>query len=151
MSIDPFNPIAIAKEVIGNLTDAIKATERDMSVAEPQGRATFNAALLLQAGLRALLPVGEREGVALPRIFPTDAQELQDAQRNYAAVFESGKEATPEKGAAALEAIRLAAKQLSEQGYKKFASVVVNAFKETQEATLPQLTRRASGQTPAPQ
>ena len=57
MSLDPFNPTAVAKEVIGELTDAIKATTRDAAVPEPQGRATFNSALLLQAGLRAFAEI----------------------------------------------------------------------------------------------
>ena len=145
MSIDPFIYSDVAKEVIGNLTDAIKATPRDTSVPEPQGRATFNTALLLQAGLRALLPVGEREGIALPRIFPNDAQELQNAQRNYAAVFESGKGATPEQGEVAFKAIELAAKQLDEQGYKT-AAAVVNKFLKAHAATRPQALRNSGTQ-----
>jgi len=124
MSFEPFNPTAVAKEGIVNLTDEIKATERDATVPEPQGRATSNTALLLQAGLRALLPVAEREGVALPRIFPNDPQWLQAAQQNYADVFNSGKEATGAQRSAAFGAIELAATQLSEQGYKKLAAVV---------------------------
>lgn len=124
MNFDSFNPTTVAKEVIGELTDSIRATHRDAGVSEPQGRQTFNSALLLQAGLRALLPVSERQGVALPKIFPKDPPALQAAQRNYAEVFASAQEATPEQRAAGLNAVLLAARELADQGYERLADAI---------------------------
>lgn len=138
MSLDPFRPIPVAKELIGNLTDSIKETDRDLSVPLPENpRATFNTALLLQAGLRALLLVEEREGIAEPKIFDRDPEFLQKAQTNFLEVLRSGKNATDEQRESALESVDLAAKQLFEQGYKKLAVNVSQFVSEQKPAVRP--------------
>src|SRR5262245_53290628 len=89
-----FDPIVTAKLRAGEIAREITASTRDASTPEPSGEDIFNTGLLLQAGLRALLPVGERQGVALPGTSsPSDPQELVVAQENYKAVFESGAQA----------------------------------------------------------
>jgi hypothetical protein len=86
--------MSIAREISGS--------ERDTSVSAPSWDTIFNTGLLLQAGLRALLPVQERQGVAVPGVAsPSDPAELIKAQENYKAVFESGTEATPAQKAIA--------------------------------------------------
>jgi hypothetical protein len=133
---EPFNPIETAKQVIGELTDAITATPRNEAVPEPQGRATFNTALLLQAGLRILMPVEEREGVALPKIFPNDPPELQFAQNTYADVFKSGCEASEKQRVIGILSLQKAAENLAAQGFEAYASTVT-AWLDTQELFAP--------------
>src|SRR5262245_41938481 len=89
-----FDPIATAKLRAGEIAREIAGSERDPSVPEPSRDDIFNTGLLLQAGLRALLPVQERQGVALPGTpSPKDPPELTMTQENYRAVFESGGQA----------------------------------------------------------
>jgi hypothetical protein len=120
-----FDPIATAKLRVGEIVREITASARDASIPEPSREDLFNTGLLLQAGLRALLPVEERQGVALPGTpSQSDPQELVVAQENYKAVFESGAEATPVQKAIALKSIELATEQLQKGGYTSFAAAV---------------------------
>ena len=113
-----FNPVSTAKLRAGEITREIEGSPRDQTVPEPSWDAVFNAGLLLQAGLRALLPIRERQGVALPGApSPKDPPELVEAQENYKAVFQSGAEATRAQKAIALKSLDLAALQLRNAGY----------------------------------
>lgn len=125
-----FDPIAIAKLRIGEIVREISGSGRDQSVPEPSADALMNMGLLLQAGLRALLPVREREGVALPgKSSPSDPPELVEAQENYAAVFQSGVEASPEQKAKAFKSLQLAAEKLASAGYRQFSKSLSNWIK----------------------
>jgi hypothetical protein len=120
-----FDPIAVAKLRAGEIAGAISGTVRDTAVAEPSSDAVFSTGLLLQAGLRALLPVRERRDVALPGTQSSrDPIELTEAQENYKAVFAQGAEASPSQKKAALKAIELATQQLSSEGYVMFSKAV---------------------------
>jgi hypothetical protein len=120
-----FDPIAVAKLRAGEIAREISGSARDGSVPEPSKDAVFNTGLLLQAGLRALLPVPERRDVALPGTPSSkDPPDLVAAQENYKAVFASGAEASPTQKKAALLAIELAAQQLSSEGYRVFSVAV---------------------------
>jgi hypothetical protein len=120
-----FDPIATAKLRAGEIAREITASARDASVPEPSREEVFNTGLLLQAGLRALLPVQERQGVALPGTPSTsDPQELVAAQENYKAVFESGAQATPAQKTTAVKSIELAAQRLRKAGYMSLAAKV---------------------------
>jgi hypothetical protein len=120
-----FDPIATAKLRAGEIARESTASARDASIPEPSSEDIFNTGLLLQAGLRALLPVEERQGVALPGTpSPSDPQELVVAQENYKAVFESGAQATHAQKATALKSIELAAQQLRNAGYTSLAARV---------------------------
>jgi hypothetical protein len=120
-----FDPVATAKMRAGEIARRIVASPRDASVPEPSWEEMFDTGLLLQAGLRALLPVLERQGVALPGTpSPSDPQELVVAQENYKAVFESGAEPTPSQKATALKSIELATQQLRNAGYTSLAARV---------------------------
>ena len=120
-----FNPVAIAKLRAGEIAHKISESMRETSVPDPPSGAVFNTGLLLQAGLRALLPVNERGDVALPgAASPRDPIELIEAQENYRAVFASGAEASSAQKQAALKAIELASQQLSSEGYKLFSKEV---------------------------
>jgi hypothetical protein len=122
-----FDPIATAKLRAGEVAREITGSARDPSVPEPSRDDMFNTGLLLQAGLRALLPVQERQGVALPGTpSPKDPPELITAQENYRAVFASGGQATPAQRATAIRAIELAAQQLQRSGYALFARRVTD-------------------------
>jgi hypothetical protein len=123
--VSDFNPVAMAKLRIGELVRKIAEGRRDTSRPEPAHDELFNTGLLLQAGLRALLPVQERQGVALPGMSsPSDPRELILAQENYKAVFESGTAATPEQRATAIASAELAAQRLSRAGYTVLAAGV---------------------------
>jgi hypothetical protein len=112
-NLAPFDPVATARLRAGEIAREIAASGRDASVPEPSRDDMFNTGLLLQAGLRALLPVREQQGIALPGTpSPSDPSELTAAQENYKAVFESGVEATPAQKATAIKSIELAAQQL---------------------------------------
>jgi hypothetical protein len=120
-----FDPVATAKLRAGEIVREITASARDASIPEPSREDIFNTGLLLQAGLRALLPVEQRQGVALPGTpSASDPQELVVAQENYKAVFESGAPATPAQKATALKSIELAAQQLRNAGYTSVAARV---------------------------
>lgn len=120
--VSSFDPIATARLRAGEVNREIEASGRDLSVPQPPPTQVFNTGLLLQAGLRALVPVSERPGIALPGDpSPNDPPPLVEAQENYKAVFASGVEATPAQRAAALSAIRTAVQQLSSQGYTVFS------------------------------
>jgi hypothetical protein len=120
-----FDPVATAKLRAGEIVRAIVGSGRDASRPEPAHDELLNTGLLLQAGLRALLPVQERPGVALPGTpSPNDPKELILAQENYTAVFESGTEATAAQRATAMASIELAAQQLEKAGYTVLAKKV---------------------------
>jgi hypothetical protein len=121
-----FDPIATAKLRAGEIVREIVGSGRDASRPEPAHNELFNTGLLLQAGLRALLPVQERQGVALPGTpSSSDPRELILAQENYKAVFESGAEATPAQRATAMASIELATQQLERVGYAVLAKKVI--------------------------
>jgi hypothetical protein len=125
-----FDPIATAKLRIGEIVRKIAEARRDTSRAEPSYDELFGIGLLLQAGLRALLPVHERQGVALPGTpSPGDRRELVLAQENYKAVFESGMEANPGQRATAVASIEQAAQQLRSAGYTGLADKVTEWLK----------------------
>jgi len=120
-----FDPIAVAKLRAGEIAREIEASKRDTSIPEPSREAVFNTGLLLQAGLRALLPIAERQDVALPGTpSPKDPIELVQAQENYKAVFASGADATPAQKREAFKAVETASWQLEREGYKSFAKAV---------------------------
>jgi len=122
-----FDPVATGKLRAGEIAREIAASRRDASVPEPSRDEMFNTGLLLQAGLRALLPVEQRQGVALPGTpSPGDPEELVIAQENYKAAFESGAEATPAQKATALRSIELATQQLRKAGYTSLAATVAD-------------------------
>jgi hypothetical protein len=122
-----FDPIAFAKLRAGEIARAIEESPREASVPRPSWDAIFKTGLLLQAGLRALLPAPEREGVALPGTpSPDDPKELVIAQENYGAVFASGVEATPSQKAIAAGAVRSAAQQLENAGYRSLSGRVID-------------------------
>lgn len=102
-----FSPVETAKTVIGELA---RATE-----------SSFQDALLLQAGLRVLLPMDEREGVALPKVFPKDPPDLQAAQATVISVLSENREATNEERQSALTTISSVADRI---GNKNFAASV---------------------------
>jgi hypothetical protein len=114
---------ALAKLRIGEIVEEIKQSGRISQESEPGN--LFSTALLIQAGLRALLPPAERVGVALPGApNPNDPQDLSKAQQNYTAVFDGGKEATKAQRDVALNAVAGGARQLQKQGYQKAAMVL---------------------------
>jgi hypothetical protein len=120
-----FDPVATAKLRAGEIAREISGSERDTSAAEPSKDTIFNAGLLLQAGLRALLPVNERQGIALPGTpSPNDPIDLVNAQENYKDVFESGVGATAAQRAIAIKSIELAVKELGNAGYLSFSKSV---------------------------
>jgi hypothetical protein len=120
-----FDPVAMARLRAGEVVREISQSARETSVPEPPRDAVFNTGLLLQAGLRALLPVNERKDVALPgSASPNDPKELIEAQENYKAVFASGADASPVQKMTALRAIELASRQLSTEGYWLFSKAV---------------------------
>jgi hypothetical protein len=120
-----FDPVATAKMRAGEIARRIVASPRDASVPEPSWEEMFDTGLLLQAGLRALLPVQQRQGVALPGTpSASDPEALVVAQENYKAVFESGAEPTPSQKTTALKSIDLATQQLRNAGYTSLAATV---------------------------
>lgn len=122
-----FEPIAFAKLRAGEIARAIEESPRDGSIPPPSREAVFKAGLLLQAGLRALLPAPDREGVALPGTPSSDdPRELVIAQENYKSVFASGTEAAPAQHAIAIGAIKSAAQQLEKLGYTSFSDRVID-------------------------
>jgi hypothetical protein len=126
-NLPAFDPVATAKLRAGEIAREIAASGRDASVPEPSRDDMFNTGVLLQAGLRALLPVREQQGIALPGTpSPSDPSELTVAQENYKAVFESGVEATPAQKATAIKSIELAAQQLRKGGYTVLAGKVTD-------------------------
>jgi hypothetical protein len=128
-----FDPVAAAKLRAGEILREIVGSGRDASRPEPSHDALFNTGLLLQAGLRALMPVREREGIALPGTpSPNDPKELVLAQENYKAVFESGMAATPAQRATAMASIELATQQLERAGYAMLAKKVIDWLRTQQ-------------------
>jgi hypothetical protein len=119
------DPVTLARLRTGEIVREIADSRRDPSRPEPSQLQVLNTALLLQAGLRALLPVDARQGIALPGIPSTkDPKPLVEAQENYKAVFESGADAAASQKEIALQAIRTAAQQLSEEGYEEFSTKI---------------------------
>src|SRR5262245_17721948 len=126
-NLSDFDPVATARLRAGEIVREIAASPRDSSVAEPSRDEMFNTGLLLQAGLRALLPVQARQDIALPGTpSPHDPGDLIAAQENYKAVFESGGEATPAQRAAAIAALESATQQLQRAGYVVLAGKVAD-------------------------
>jgi hypothetical protein len=83
-NLSSFDPVATARLRAGEIAREIAASGRDASVPEPSRDDIFNTGLLLQAGLRALLPVQERQGIALPGTpSSSDPSELIATQENY--------------------------------------------------------------------
>jgi hypothetical protein len=120
-----FDPIATGKLRAGEILRKIAGSGRDTSRREPAYDELFYTGLLLQAGLRALLPVSERQGVALPGTpSPDEPKELIRAQQNYEIVFRSGVEATPEQYTVAIASIESAAQQLQDAGFVSLAGKV---------------------------
>jgi len=117
-----FDPVATAKLRAGEIVSR-NSRQRTRRVSSRTGaRRIINTGLLLQAGLRALLPVHERRGVAAARTpSPNDPKELILAQENYTAVFGSGTEATAAQRATAMASIELAAQQMEKAGYTVLA------------------------------
>lgn len=121
----PFDPIAVAKLRAGEIARFITSSPRDKAIPEPSHQDVFDTGLLLQAGLRALLPVGERQGVALPGSpSSSDPPELAEAQKNYQQVFESGAMANADRKAIAVKSIGLAADRLGHYGYADLAKAI---------------------------
>jgi hypothetical protein len=119
------NTVAIAKLRAGEIAEGIAGSQRDEAFPETARDDIFETGLLLQAGLRALLPIREREGVSLPGTpSPRDPKELTEAQENYKAVFASGAEATPTQKAIAVRSIELAVRRLEKAGYISLARQV---------------------------
>jgi hypothetical protein len=128
-----FDPAATAKLRAGEILREIVGSGRDASRPELAHDALFNTGLLLQAGLRALLPAHERQGVALPGTpSSSDPKELILAQENYKAVFETGAEATAAQRATAIASTELAVQQLERAGYTTFAKKVSDWLKTQQ-------------------
>jgi len=120
-----FDPVATAKLRAGEIAREIAGSQRDESVPEPARDDIFETGLLLQAGLRALLPIREREGISLPGTPSSrDPKELAEAQENYKAVFASGTEATATQRAIAIRSIELAVRRLEKAGYTSLARQV---------------------------
>ena len=123
--IGEFDPVTTARLRAGEIAREITSSKRDPSRPEPSQLEVFNTGLLLQAGLRALLPATARQGVALPGSPSSrDPKPLIEAQENYKAVFESGADATATQKAIAFDAIRKAAKQLASEGYTELSRKV---------------------------
>lgn len=131
-----FDPIAFAKLRAGEIAREITASPRDPFLPAPSRDAVFDTGLLLQAGLRALLPIPERDGVALPgQPSQKDPPALVEAQENYKAVFQSGASATPAQEAIAVRAIQAAARQLQEAGFTELSRAVVEWLRKSGYAT----------------
>jgi hypothetical protein len=127
-----FDPVATARLRAGEIFREIIESGRDPSLPEPTQVEVFNTGLLLQAGLRALLPVADRRDIALPGTpSPSDPKPLVEAQENYKAVFESGAEATAAQKTIALSAVKAAAQQLSSEGYSAL-SITISEWLRTQ-------------------
>jgi hypothetical protein len=124
-----FDPVAFAKLRAGEIARTIAGTEHERTFAEAAPEYAFETGLLPQAGLRALLPIREREGVALPGT--PSPSELVEAQENYKVVFASGMEANAEQRAKALRAIELAAERCEMVGYTALARQI-RAWMRTQ-------------------
>jgi len=119
----PFDAEAVAKLRIGELVEAIRISGQTDST--KPGTNLIPPALLIQAGLRTMLPPRQREGVALPGpANPNDSKELIAAQSNLTVVFQSGKMATPKERSLALEAVGQGARQLQAYGYRKAADTL---------------------------
>jgi hypothetical protein len=119
----PFDAEAVAKLRVGELVEAIKISGQTGSI--KHGTNLIPPALLIQAGLRTLLPPTQREGVALPGpANPNDPKELIAAQSNLTEVFQSGKVATPQERNLALGAVAQGARQLQADGYSKSAAIL---------------------------
>jgi hypothetical protein len=76
--LSDFDAVGMAKLRAGEIAREITASPRDPSIPEPSWDATFNDGLLLQAGLRALLPVKERRGVAAKLRFMSGVNKTVD-------------------------------------------------------------------------
>ncbi len=120
----PFDAKDLAHRFTRELTAMIAGSERNMLVKAPTNDALTNAALLVQAGFRGLLPVDERAGIALPPDVPPSGEPtaLARAQSNAHRVLTSNVEVTPNQRRAALAAILAASESLRAMGYDQFAS-----------------------------
>ena len=125
----PFAAEAVAKLRIGELVDAIKISNQPGTTKSETN--LIPPALLIQAGLRTLLPPSQREGVALPGpANPKDAKELIAAQSNLTQVFQGGKMATSQERKIALGAVAQGARQLQADGYIKAAGILQDWLKK---------------------
>ena len=125
----PFDAVAVSKLRIGELVEAIK--QSGQTGITKSGTNLIPPALLIQAGLRTLLPPTQREGVALPGpANPNDPKELIMAQSNLTAVFKGGKVSTPKERKLALRAVAQGARQLQADGYSKAAGLLQAWLKE---------------------
>jgi hypothetical protein len=125
----PFDPEVVAKLRVGELVEAIKISGQIESI--KQGTNLIPPALLIQAGLRTLLPPTQREGVALPGpANPNDPKELIAAQSNLTEVFKGGKVVTPQERIVALRAVAQGARQLQADGYIKAAAILLDWLKD---------------------
>ena len=80
-----FDPVAFAKLRAGEIAREIANSPRDVSVPEPVRDTVFMTGLLLQAGLRAFLPVSQRQGVALAGApAPTDRRIWSKLRKTFA-------------------------------------------------------------------
>ncbi|NDE89967.1 MAG: hypothetical protein EB059_02345 [Alphaproteobacteria bacterium] len=123
---EPFDAVAIAKQITPNVMDAISKTLRE-GEGVPDRNELRMAVFYLLYGTRTLLPVGEnRTGVPFPKeTRATEPAELQAAQTNLYDVFSSGQEATPEQRGIALKSIHTAAEQLAALSYKVLAKAII--------------------------
>lgn len=119
----PFDASATARLRTGEMVEAIKASGQQK--ATPPPKKLLLPALLIQAGLRTLLPPAQREGLVLPGPRGlNDPPSLVQAQRNLTVVYQGGREATPRERATAKQAIQEGALLLAKQGYIKAASLL---------------------------
>lgn len=126
----PFDPEATARLRTGEMVEAIRATGRQVTARPAEGDVLLPA-LLIQAGLRTLLPPPKRGGLALPgEPGADDPESLIRAQKNLSLVYQSGKEASPDQRAVAKQAIDTAATMLWHEGYLKTASLLWGWLKQ---------------------
>ena len=126
---NPFDAVAAAKLRIGELVEAIKVSGQTGSTWPDTN--LIPPALLIQAGLRALLSPTQREGLALPGpANPNDPKELILAQDNLTAVLKGGKASTQQERKVALEAVAQGAEQLQASGYSKAATILQDWLEE---------------------
>ncbi|WP_424184810.1 hypothetical protein [Synechococcus sp. WH 5701] len=120
----PFDPVATASLRTGEMVNAIKRSGRqDPSSSEPD---LIPSALLIQAGLRGLLPPSERTGIAMPgKPDSNDPEPLVKAQSNMMKIYQSGSEANTEQRMIAIQAVIEGASMLEKYGYTKAASILI--------------------------
>ncbi|MFN7677980.1 MAG: hypothetical protein ACK5QW_05205 [Cyanobacteriota bacterium] len=128
--LKPFDPVATARLRTGEMVEAIKATRRQgPASASPD---LIQPALLIQAGLRILLPPDQRQGLALPgEPGPKDSKPLVSAQNTWTAVYQSGRPANRQERAEAHRAILKGSELLETAGYREAARVLRDWIRKT--------------------